>query len=71
VADRGRDVSKMDNRRTWKARESGGVRVMQMVRDEVALKYFAYHPSLHFAPNETTNPSDHYSSKPCGAPSGN
>ena len=36
----------MDNRRTWKARESGGVRVMQMVRDEVALKYFAYHPAF-------------------------
>jgi hypothetical protein len=44
---------------------------MQMVHDEVALKYFAYHPSLHFAPNKTTNPSDHYSSRPCGSPSGN
>jgi hypothetical protein len=70
-ADRGPDASKMDNRRTWKARESGGVRVMQMVRDAVAPKYFAYNPSLHFAPNKTTNPSDHFSSKPCGAPLGN
>ena len=67
--DEGPDASKMDNRRTWKARESGGVRVMQMV--EVAPKYSAHHPSLHFAPNKTTNPSDHHSSKPCGAPSGN